>query len=115
MMNLKLWLRQQDMSVRELAAELEVPLKTVQDWVYRGVAPSPVNQEKLAGLMKCTHHWDIDTANGPASRGVCKLCQVVRWFDNSIERSVWKIQPANQPSNANGQHGGSTTLSSKGP
>ena len=43
-MNVKLLLQQQGLSVRQLAAELEVPLKTVQDWVYRAVVPSPANQ-----------------------------------------------------------------------
>ncbi len=47
-MNLKSLLQQQGLSVRQLAAELEVPLKTVQDWVYRGVVPSPANQAKLS-------------------------------------------------------------------
>ena len=46
MMDLKLLLQQQGLSVRQLAVELELPLKTVQDWVYRGVAPSPPNQAK---------------------------------------------------------------------
>ena len=46
-MNVKLLLQQQELSVRQLAAELEVPLKTVQDWVYRSVVPSPANQAKL--------------------------------------------------------------------
>jgi len=32
-MDLKLLLQQQGLSVRQLAFELEVPLKTVQDWV----------------------------------------------------------------------------------
>ena len=36
-MNVKLRLQQQRLSVRQLAIELEVPLKTVQDWVYRGL------------------------------------------------------------------------------
>ena len=38
-MNVKLLLQQQGLSVRQLAAELEVPLKTVQDWVYRARGP----------------------------------------------------------------------------
>ncbi len=46
-MNLRLLLQQQGLSVRQLACELEVPLKTVQDWVYRGVVPSPANQKNL--------------------------------------------------------------------
>ncbi len=43
-MNLRLQLQLQGLSERQLAIELEVPLKTVQDWVYRDVVPSPANQ-----------------------------------------------------------------------
>jgi len=46
-MDLKLLLQQQGLSVRPLAVELELPLKTVPDWLYRGVVPSPPNQAKL--------------------------------------------------------------------
>ena len=86
-MSLKLLLLQQGLSVRELASELEVPLKTVQDWVYRGVVPSPANQEKLDEVVACTHHWIIETPDGPVSIGRCKLCRKVREFTNSVETS----------------------------
>ena len=35
MMELKSWLEDQGLTVAELAQELDVPLKTAQDWVYR--------------------------------------------------------------------------------
>ena len=88
MIDVMLWLRQQGLSVRELAAGLELPLKTVEDWVYRGAMPSPVNRVKLEDFM-CTHHWVIDTADGHLSRGVCKLCQQVREFENSQLATNW--------------------------
>ena len=47
MMDLKTWLGGQPLTVREFALDLDVPLKTAQDWVYRGVVPSVENQEKL--------------------------------------------------------------------
>ncbi len=84
-MNVKLLLQQQGLSVRQLAAELEVPLKTVQDWVYRGVAPSPANQEKLDEVVDCMHHWVIERANGPISKGTCRVCGEEREFNNSVE------------------------------
>ncbi|MCI0825774.1 MAG: helix-turn-helix transcriptional regulator [Chloroflexi bacterium] len=89
MMDLKFWLGEQGLTVRELAAELGVPLKTVQDWVYRGVVPSPSNQRKLDDFMPCRHHWVIDAANGHTSRGVCQLCNEVREFENSINANTW--------------------------
>ncbi len=84
-MNVKLLLQQQGLSVRQLAAELEVPLKTVQDWVYRGVAPSPANQAKLDEVVDCKHHWAIERANGPISKGTCRVCGEEREFNNSVE------------------------------
>ncbi len=32
---------------------------------------------------QCTHHWLIETADGPVSRGVCRFCREERGFDNS--------------------------------
>ena len=88
MMDLKTWLREQGLSVRELAAELGVPLKTAQDWVYRGTTPSPENKARLDGFMRmlvCTHHWVIESPNGPVSQGVCQHCGAKRQFKNSTE------------------------------
>ncbi len=84
-MNLRLLLQQQGLSIRQLALELEVPLKTVQDWVYRGVVPSPANQEKLDEVVTCTHHWIIETPDGPISKGQRQLCGEERDFNNSTE------------------------------
>ena len=84
-MNMKLLLQQQGLSVRQLAAELEVPLKTVQDWVYRGVVPSPANQAKLDEVVVCTHHWIIETSYGPVSEGKCRICGEEREFSNSAD------------------------------
>ena len=84
-MNVKSLLQQQGLSVRQLAAELEVPLKTVEDWVYRGVVPSPANQAKLDDLVDCMHHWVIATPDGPVSKGTCRVCGEEREFSNSVD------------------------------
>ena len=89
MIDLTLWLRQQGLSVRELAAGLELPLKTVEEWVYRGAMPSPANRVSLEDFM-CTHHWVIDAADGHLSRGVCKLCDAAREFENSQLATNWR-------------------------
>ena len=108
-MDLRFWLRQQGLSVRELAAALGLPPKTVEDWVYRGVMPSPANRvslEDFLGLM-CTHHWVIDAPSGPVSRGVCKLCDQVREFENSIEYrpfpTLWARRPNDESQAASTQ------------
>ena len=86
--DLKFWLSEQGFTVRELAAQLDVPLKTVQDWVYRGAQPSSANRVRLEDVM-CTHHWVIDAADGHLSRGVCKLCHADREFENSQLSAKW--------------------------
>ena len=57
MQNLRFWLRDQGLSVRELASSLDVPLTTVEDWVYRGAAPSPINMTKLAEFIS---EWPVE-------------------------------------------------------
>ena len=86
-MDLKSWLQDQGLTVRELALELEVPLKTAQDWVYRGVAPSAGNQAMLSEYIysNCAHHWVIAVPDGPTSEGVCRRCGQQREFMNSVD------------------------------
>jgi len=88
-MELKLWLREQGVSVRELALQLDLPRKTVEDWVYRGAVPCPVNMVRLNKLMACKHHWVIEAAHGPLSEGVCQRCGEKRKFENSAEWRHW--------------------------
>ena len=102
-MNVKLLLQQQGLSVRQLAIELEVPLKTVQDWVYRGVVPSPANQAKLDEVVVCTHHWVIETSNGPISIGRCRLCGEEREFNNSTEYHAGGWTTRQEPQSRSGR------------
>ena len=32
---------------------------------------------------ECRHHWIIESANGPASMGVCKICGEIKEFSNT--------------------------------
>lgn len=91
MMDLKRWLRDHGLTVKDFALDLEVPLKTAQDWVYRGVAPSSENKLKLANyiISHCAHHWVIATPNGPISGGVCRRCGHHREFQNSTPEYRW--------------------------
>ena len=103
MVDLKIWLGEQGIAVRDFAQELGVPIKTVQDWVYRGVKPSAENRELLTDyvISRCAHHWIIAVPNGPVSDGVCQRCGDHRDFHNSISDYRW---PANAPA-ANGTTG----------
>lgn len=40
--------------------------------------------EERAPKLGCHHYWLIEGANGPISRGVCKLCGAEREFLNSL-------------------------------
>jgi hypothetical protein len=62
-----------------------------------------IHQEAIGDALEerpvssCRHHWIIETANGPSSRGVCQNCQESKLFSNSIvefERDVHNLQPA---------------------
>ncbi len=100
MMDLKSWLREQGLTVREFALELEVPLKTAQDWVYRGVAPSAANRARLTDYVfsRCAHYWVIAAPSGPTSEGVCQRCGGKREFTNSAElTSMWTGRPKASP------------------
>ncbi len=92
MMDLRSWLREQGLSVKELAALLEVPRQTVGDWVYKGAMPKDHNLETLNNFVSahCAHHWLIDRPNGPTSEGVCQRCGERREFTNSAQpTSIW--------------------------
>ena len=39
--------------------------------------------------MKCVHHWVIEEANGPTSKGRCKKCKKVKQHTNYIEGGWW--------------------------
>jgi hypothetical protein len=39
---------------------------------------------------KCCHYWIIESANGPTSMGMCKLCGAEREFQNFLPYSVWE-------------------------
>ncbi|KKL75272.1 hypothetical protein LCGC14_2056600 [marine sediment metagenome] len=38
---------------------------------------------------ECSHHFVIETANGPMSRGVCKKCGAIQDFKNSVTEQTW--------------------------
>jgi hypothetical protein len=40
--------------------------------------------ERPVARAACKHHWLIEPANGPTSKGVCKLCGEVKLFDNVL-------------------------------
>ena len=46
---------------------------------------------EVDAVPTCCHHWIIEMANGPISRGVCQKCSESREFKNSvfgIERDI---------------------------
>jgi len=95
MVDLKPWLAANELTVRDFALGVHVPLKTAQDWVYRGVVPSVGNQRKVTRYVHahCAHHWVIAVPDGPISKGVCQLCGQVRGFNNSVEYTPMLSKP----------------------
>ncbi len=53
-----------------------------------------------AQVETCCHHWVIEPANGPISRGICRRCNEPREFRNSIvdvERDYYDAAPSDKP------------------
>ena len=48
-----------------------------------------VEEREEEQVSQCRHHWLIDSAGGPTSRGVCRLCGAERQFKNSLENAHW--------------------------
>jgi hypothetical protein len=46
-----------------------------------------VQQSDIQVRGECGHYWRIDSANGPTSKGICKLCGLEREFNNSFLNS----------------------------
>ncbi len=46
-------------------------------------------QEEVLVDCGTAHHWVIDIAEGPSSKGTCKKCGETRPFSNSIEKNVY--------------------------
>ena len=40
---------------------------------------------QLVAQQGCCHHWLIEGATGPISRGVCKFCREEREFSNRLD------------------------------
>jgi hypothetical protein len=40
--------------------------------------------------VECSHHWVIESPNGPTSRGVCKYCGAEREFWNYWSDHFWE-------------------------
>jgi hypothetical protein len=33
---------------------------------------------------RCVHYWMIEPAHGPTSKGVCRMCDLIRAFTNAV-------------------------------
>tara|TARA_Y100000310_G_scaffold333905_2_gene412429 strand:+ start:3009 stop:3413 length:405 start_codon:yes stop_codon:yes gene_type:complete len=61
----------------------------------------------------CVHHWIIDTAQGPLSKGYCKKCGEVQEFKNHIVESVWHDKSAIEEAERRNPPGDETPYLSK--
>ncbi len=51
-----------------------------------------VLEEKTAEETQtlCRHHWLIEPAGGPTSKGRCRVCGEERFFRNSLDSLGWE-------------------------
>ena len=45
-----------------------------------------VTLNKIENDNGCHHYWKIEAANGPQSKGVCKICGAEQEFQNSAAK-----------------------------
>lgn len=53
-------------------------------------------EERVAG-DECHHHWVIEAANGPTSKGVCKRCGIRKEFSNSVQEYIKVVKRDTNP------------------
>lgn len=44
---------------------------------------------KKSDAENCVHHWSIQAATGPQSKGECLNCGEQKQFQNYVEASTW--------------------------
>lgn len=45
--------------------------------------------EKKELSAECRHHWVIESASRPVSKGKCRLCGLEKEFKNYLEQTPW--------------------------
>ncbi|MCH7737825.1 MAG: hypothetical protein IH872_10560 [Chloroflexi bacterium] len=53
------------------------------------IAPEPEIEDNAATIAVCRHHWVIQPADGPVSKGACQICGETREFKNYVESATW--------------------------
>jgi hypothetical protein len=48
------------------------------------------DSDKPEAAPDCSHHWVIESPNGPTSWGMCKYCGAKREFQNYLPVSSWE-------------------------
>ena len=48
-----------------------------------------LGEEQQEQFSQCRHHWLIEAAGGPTSKGVCRVCGAERQFRNSLDNAPW--------------------------
>ena len=50
----------------------------------------PVDNGQSSPDVGCRHHWDIESPNGPKSRGICRHCGDEQEFSNTLPALGWR-------------------------
>ena len=61
---------------------LENPLVEESTWITE-----PVGEGRTGQV--CPHYWVIERADGPESKGRCRICGEMREFKNTLSPSDW--------------------------
>ncbi len=62
----------------------EPVLEALPEALPDSLSTSSPETSEVDAVPTCCHHWIIEMANGPSSRGVCQKCFESREFKNSV-------------------------------
>lgn len=60
-------------------------MEQVDEEVRATIAKASPGSSVMVAGPSCAHHWLIEPANGPVSRGQCQNCFEVRDFKNFVD------------------------------
>jgi hypothetical protein len=83
-------------------------MSSIGSWEAMMVQKLMTAPAKTGAQSECSHHWVIESPDGPTSQGRCKHCGVVKEFSNYLPYSSWNEEkaPARKRSRRNGAEEG---------
>jgi hypothetical protein len=72
-------------------------------WRIAAMTQETVLEQATTLEAQCAHHWIIEAAGGPTSKGSCRRCGAVKEFLNYIEGGSWDYDRTSARDTARGR------------